>query len=430
MRIKDIMNKFLDKLKKIYSSNLGGGISWNMVALGFMAVSGLIYQAVIKGVYGNATLGLFGQAFAYYAAAAQLAVCGIHFSVLKYVSEFHDDEEKLAKIFGSSILATSAVSAVTVGIFYGVLYAISFITNDALISYLYLTVPALFFFSINKVVLNYLNGLSRMKEYAVFQSLRNIMYVVSIVIIALLKFPGKYLVLCFLITEAILFAVLAVYALKTNYIKLSLDKAWFKEHFRYGFKIMPGNLVLELNARMDVMILGWFASDAIVGIYSFALRFAEGFYQLLVVIRRNINPIIARNVSKKEFALLDELKSKLVKYARHLVPISAVFITIGYCVLAYLIGGEMSGFFPLLIVMTSITANSKYIMFGNMLNQSGFPSQEARLNIATLSTNILLNLALIPFLGMYGAAIGTAVSYIVFSVILHQSVNSKINYRI
>ena len=71
-----------------------------MVALGFMAVSGIIYQMVIKGVYGDAVNGLFGQAFAYYVAAAQLAVCGIHFSVLKYASEFHDDQEKLPKILG------------------------------------------------------------------------------------------------------------------------------------------------------------------------------------------------------------------------------------------------------------------------------------------------------------------------------------------
>lgn len=424
------MKKILDKFKKIYATNLGGGISWNMVALGFMAVSGLIYQAVIKGVYGDATLGLFGQAFAYYAAAAQLAVCGIHFSVLKYVSEFHDDEDKRSKIFGSALLATALIAAVVVALSYFVIYVASLITDDKLISYLYYAVPALFFFSINKVSLNYLNGLSRMKEYAVFQSLRYILIILSIVVIVLLKLPGKFLVLCFLVSEVILFAVLAVYAAKMNYIKLEADKSWIKEHFRYGFKIMPGNLVLELNARMDVMILGWFASDAVVGVYNFALRFAEGFYQLLVVVRRNINPVVARHVSKKDFGSLGDLKHTLVKYSKYLVPISAVLITGAYCVMAYLIGGDLSGFFPLVIVMASIAATSKYIMFGNTLNQSGYPSQEAKLNIATLMTNIALNLALIPFLGMYGAAIGTAVSYIVFSVILHISVKNKINYKL
>ena len=424
------MKRILDKLKKIYATSLGGGISWNMVALGFMAVSGLIYQGVIKGVYGDATNGLFGQAFAYYVAAAQLAVWGIHFSVLKYASEFHDDDEKLAKILGSSLLATAMVGIVVVGISYLVLFVASKLTNDSLISYLYYTVPALFFFSINKVSLNYLNGLSRMKEYAVFQTLRNILIILFIVIMVAIKLPGQYLTLCFLMSEFLLFIITMIYAIKSNYIKFKLDKEWVKEHFRYGFKIMPGNLVLELNARMDIMILGWFVSDAIVGVYYFALRFAEGFYQLLVVVRRNINPVIARNVSKNDFTALEELKSTLSKYSKYLIPACAVLITGGYAFVNYLLDGAFSGLIPLAIVMLSITVTSKYIMFGNTLNQSGYPAHEARLNIATLGTNIVLNLALIPILGMYGAAIGTAVSYVVFSVILYKSVKNKIDYKI
>ena len=39
---------------------------------------------------------------------------------------------------------------------------------------------------------------------------------------------------------------------------------------------------------MDIVVLGLFVSDALVGFYSFAIMFADGFYQILVVIRRNI----------------------------------------------------------------------------------------------------------------------------------------------
>ncbi len=426
------MDKILNKIKKMYASNLGGGISWNMVSVGFMAVSGLLYNAIILGTYGKATLGLFNQALAYYAAMAQLAVCGIHFSVLKYVSEFHDDEKKVAKIFGSSLVATAIIGVVTVLLSYAILAVVSKLTTDKLVSYLFYVVPALFFFSINKVVLNYLNGLSRMKEYAVFQSLRNIFIIASIVVFVLLKMPGETLALCFLASEFLLFVTLALYTYKSQHIKLSLDKDWVKEHMRYGIKIMPGNLVLELNARMDVMILGWFVSDAVVGVYSFALRFAEGFYQLLVVVRRNINPLVARYVSKKDLTALDELKKGLMKYIRYLVPVSAVLIVGGFIAICYILGEaeSLSALVPLIFVMAAIVFTSKYIVFGNTLNQSGFPSNEARLNIATLLTNIVLNLALIPFWGMYGAAIGTAVSYIVFSVILFNSVKNKISYKI
>ncbi len=426
------MKKFIEKFKKIYATSIGGGISWNMIAFGFMAVSGILYNSIILDVYGKEVTGFFNLAFAYYASIAQLAVCGIHFSVLKYISEFHEDKEKVAKIFGSSMISTALVSFGVVAVSFAILYLISHFVHAELIGYLYFVIPALFFFSLNKVALNYLNGLSRMKEYAVFQSLRSVFIIVSIIIMVAFKVQGRYLALCFLISELILFAVLAIYAIKTHYIELKADKYWMKEHIRYGFKVMPGNLVLELNARMDVMILGFFTSEGIVGIYSYMLRFAEGFYQLLVVVRRNINPDIARFSSKKDFDAMENLKKSLMKYSKYLVPICACLITGGAVVVVWILGktDTLAAFFPFVIVMASITLTSKYIIFGNTLNQSGFPSQEAHLNIATLGTNILINIALIPFLGMYGAAIGTAVSYFVFSVILYKSVKKRLNYKI
>ncbi len=426
------MKKITNKLKKIYSTSLGGGISWNMVAFGFMAVSGILYNSIIIYVYGKEITGLFNLAFAYYASIAQLSVCGIHFSVLKYVSEFHEKKDKVARIFGSSMISTAAVSFLSVILSFAILYGVSKFVHSELIQYLYYVIPALFFFSLNKVSLNYLNGLSRMKEYAVFQSLRSVFIIISIIIMVIVRVQGRFLALCFLISEFILFAVLVVYALKTHYVELKADKYWMKEHVRYGFKVMPGNLVLELNARMDVMILGILTNEGIAGIYSYMLRFAEGFYQLLVVVRRNINPDISRFVSKKDIVALDNLKKSLTKYSKYLVPASAVAIAGGAVFVVWIMGrlDTLSAFFPFLIVMGSITLTSKYIIFGNTLNQSGFPSQEAHLNIATLGTNIAINLALIPFLGMYGAAIGTAVSYFVFSVILYKSLIKHINYKI
>ncbi|MCK5129471.1 MAG: polysaccharide biosynthesis C-terminal domain-containing protein [Clostridiales bacterium] len=429
------MQELIVKIKKAMASQLGGGISWNMVALGFMAVGGLLYTAIIKSAYGAETLGLFGQTFGYYVAMAQLGVCGVHFSTLKYVSEFHEDSDKVAKIFGSAIFITSIIAFLISILTYVILAILNNIPNffkAELVSYMFYVVPALFFFSINKVILNYLNGLSKMKEYAVFQSLRNIFIITSIVLFTIFKAPGKMLVLCFVISEFLLLLCIVAYSLKAHYINMKLDKDWIKEHIRYGFKIMPGSFVLELNARVDVFVLGVLTNDYITGIYLFALRYAEGFYQLLVVVRRNINPIIAQYIAQKDFPSLTKLKNDLIRYAKYLVPACAVLIVIGFAAVSLVID-ETENFqatIPLIIVMVSITITSKHIIFGNILNQGGFPASEARLNIATLLTNATLNILLIPLWGMIGAAVATAISYIVFSIILTYSANNKLQYNL
>lgn len=420
------------KIKKIFSSQLGGGISWNMVSLGFMAAGGLLYNFIIMIAYGSATLGVFNLAFAYYAAMSQIAVCGIHFSTLKYISQYHDNKEKVAKIFGSALLAASMIAFTISIIVFILLIVLQNFIFDEIITYMLYIVPALFLFAINKVILNYINGLAKMKEYAVFQSLRNVYIIIAFIIFAIFKIPAKMLTLCFGITEFLLLISMIIYAVKSNYIKLSIERKWIIEHIRFGIKIMPGSLVLELNARMDVIILAIFTGDVTVGIYSFALRFAEGFYQVLVVIRRNINPYIARHIAGKKINALNKLNKSVTKYSKYLVPTGGIIITVGFILLCLILGQthNYEALIPLVIVMVSITINSTYIIFGNTLNQGGFPASEARLNIATLMTNVILNFLLIPYLGIYGAAIATAISYIIFSVILYYSSKRNIGFRI
>ena len=141
------MSDFKDNIKKVLSSKLGGGISWNIVALGFMAVSGILYNSVIQVIYGNAALGLFNLSLAYYVAIAQLGVCGMHFSTLKYVSQHHEDEDMVAKIFGSAVSATAILGAAVSFLTFCALLVVQKFSDDNLISYLFYITPALFFFS-------------------------------------------------------------------------------------------------------------------------------------------------------------------------------------------------------------------------------------------------------------------------------------------
>ena len=53
----------------------------------------------------------------------------------------------------------------------------------------------------------------------------------------------------------------------------------------YGAKSALAGVMLELNAKVDIWMIGVFLSDKLVGIYTFAAMVAEGVYQLLVVLQ-------------------------------------------------------------------------------------------------------------------------------------------------
>lgn len=276
-------------------NNFSSGLFWNYGSIFFLALGGLVFNTIIIAFYDAEILGLFNQVFAYYTLLSQLAVFGIQTSVVKYSSQYCEDDRINGKVYMSGVLASSMVSIIVVCIAYIIIVALRGHVEDTMLSGIRGVLLGLLFFSVNKVTLGYLNGNSRMKAYAVFQSLRNILIAMALFLLALGHTDGVMLILCFPCAEFCLFICMTVY-LKASKICIGRPE-WkcIKEHIRFGFYILPGNLILEFNAKLDIIALGWIlADDRLIGYYSFASLFSEGFYQLFVVVRRNLNPFIAR----------------------------------------------------------------------------------------------------------------------------------------
>jgi Na+-driven multidrug efflux pump len=62
-------------------------------------------------------------------------------------------------------------------------------------------------------------------------------------------------------------------------------------------------------------------------------------------------------------------------------------------------------------LMAGVTLNSGYRPFLGILLQGGRPGMNTVLIAAVVVGNALLNLLLIPRLGMYGSALGTALAF-------------------
>jgi len=122
-------------------------VSWNMLSFGVMGLAGIFINILIAKYYGASTLGVFNQVYAIYIVLSQFAAAGVHFSVLKNVSQFSDSPEKADTIFAGGILATTIIASVVV--------AVTYLASD-LFSYLLesegvglgvlLVLPGLFFF--------------------------------------------------------------------------------------------------------------------------------------------------------------------------------------------------------------------------------------------------------------------------------------------
>lgn len=394
----------------------GQDVLWNVASFAIMAACGIGINLIIGRWYSPDVLGIFNQTYAIFVIASQFAVAGIHLSVVKYVAQYSDNTGIYRPMDTAALILASlfaAISCTALGLFsnqIGMLFGSPGVAKG--ITYI---VPGLFFFSINKILLSILNGLSRMRIYAVYQSLRYILIIASLLIIAAMRLPGESLMLSFTIAELFLFiallpAIFREFALPSFYTLLKY--LWV--HFDFGMRSFLSNVFLQTNNRVDILILGLFWSDRTVGIYSFAAILVDGIFQLPVVLRTNYNPVLVRLISENR---LENLKTTVGKGVRITY---AVMIVIGLSVLllfplgAFVVShsNDYLKSWPILaILLTGLTIGSGYIPFSNILLQAGRPGIHTIMVGLWVLTNLMLNLLLVPIYGIWGAALATALAY-------------------
>lgn len=416
---------------KQYFNKASGDLVYNYISVAVTAICGAIFSIIIGYYYDAAVLGRFNTIYAYYIVLSQFCVCGVHMAIVKYAAEDQDSEYGLGLLFKS--LAVCIVSS-SIVIVLGVL-----VTNICLFNTLSRSMVtsintiwgALFFFSINKVFLGWLNGHSKMKAYALFQASRNLFIAVSLLVFALWGLSGEVLTYCFLIAEIILTVLGLLFLLiKHGRLRFSNSTVSMKSLAWFGLRILPSNAVLELNTKIDVICLSFILHDErLVGIYSFAALFGEGFYQLFVVIRKIINPKITRqrfSHTLKNYII--DFKTKYLMGIYLGFSLAGAILASGFVILIHIIGKNdyISGWKIMTILCIAMIINSKSIVFGNILSQTGFPFDESMLNVATTASNGILNIILILRFNIIGAALATGLSYFVFSIIQKYQVKRKL----
>ena len=83
-----------------------------------------------------------------------------------------------------------------------------------------------------------------------------------------------------------------------------------------------------------------------------------------------------------------------------------------------------------LILTLGIAASVGYLPFVGILQQVGFPGRQSMLLASTAGTNLILNLALIPPMGVRGAALATTLSWVAFVIFLRKIARPILRFAI
>ncbi|MCW5632677.1 MAG: oligosaccharide flippase family protein [Rubrivivax sp.] len=400
-----------------HSHKLARDIGWTLGSFVLLALSGMVINLVVAGARDAAALGVFNQTYAVYIIASQLATLGLHYSVLRHAALHEADEDARGRMFGTAVACALALGAGGAGLLalsagrLGALFDSA--TTGRAIAW---ASSGLLLFSLNKVLLAYLNGLRRMKAFSVLQGLRYLLVMAVVCTVAAGPWPIEVAPVAFLVAEIATALACAAYIARRGVVRhLRFDRDWLRTHVRFGAKGLAAGMFAEFNSRIDVLLIGVFLPDREVGIYSFAAMMVDGVYHVLAMVRINFNPVLVGSLRDRDHAQAVGLRRQS---ARLVLP-ATVAMGVAAIVALWLIATWVvphkdlhEGLPSLLVLMGGLVLVSVLVPFDNLLMVSGHPGYQTLQQVITVVVNAGVAVALLPFLGIVGAACGTAASYV------------------
>ena len=201
-------------------------------------------------------------------------------------------------------------------------------------------------------------------------------------------------------------------------------RAWLMAAGAFG--LLAG--LQTINSTLDIVMIGIMRSREEVGIYKIAVTAAGLTVLGLQVINIVIMPRIAHLHAGRELKAMQALvttTARLILLAAGLA--SLVLIVFGKVLIGYAFGADFVAGYPALVVLTlGQLANAAFGSVGLLLNMSGHERFSLVGVAIACVANVCLNLVLIPLFGILGAATATAVTLVIWNVVLYWQVWQKL----
>jgi len=177
---------------------------------------------------------------------------------------------------------------------------------------------------------------------------------------------------------------------------------------------------------IDVALIGFFLSQSAVGAYEIAWRVTLLTTLLSEAIGTTIFPQISRWAERGEMKKIEDIITQSITPSVALViPATFGVWLLGDEILGVVFGSEYAtAGLALLILMIEKIFRSVHVIIGHTLQAIDRPDLAARAAVLSILVNMILNLVLIPPFGIVGAAVATATSFII-NTVLHGLYLSK-----
>lgn len=394
-------------------------VQWAFISIFTSSLVNFILRIVLGRELGPEGLGVYTLAFTIYLFGVQFAAFGIGSAQTFYIAESIDNHPTIRK-YVSSGMTSSIITGILMGVgfFYLAPYiAISFFKNPELVGLIQLISLTFPFIAIQKSVLGTLNGFRTMHLYALINILQNISTVSLSVILVLVFRMGVQGAVVGLVAPTIIIGILSPLLIREH---LGLDHSlWDIPAIRattvFGFYAVLANSVSYLNNQINSVFIGYYLNPTEVGIFAVAVLLSQTLTLIPNAIQTVTNPVMATLNAKEDLEGVRRIFYSTLRKSFFIAAGSAVLLAVFSPFIISLLFGEkfLTSYISLLLLLPGSVILASYMAVGTTLASIGKVHIIFRIGIISVVINIIMNILLIPSVGIEGAAIATSMTAII-----------------
>jgi O-antigen/teichoic acid export membrane protein len=388
-------------------------VGFSFVSLGISAVVHFALRVFLARYLGESDLGLYTLSFTVYSFGILFGAFGIGNALTKYVAEFREDAPRTSMLLTNGIMASFAIGCIMGLLLYVGASTIAnrFFDMPELAALLRIVSIAFPFIAIEKATLGFLNGLRRMRLFAIINISQN-MLIVALTVLLVLSGHGLKGAAWALVLPVVVLSLFSVFIMRDSASRprLSPFVTASKLLLAFGGFVVLANGIGMIQTNMDSVMIGYFMKDADVGIYAAAVVLSQAILLPSQALQMITGPMMATLWGKGDRAGIEKVINDTLKFtAAFIIPIAFTAIILAPDLLKVIFTEKfVSATDPLRILLIGIGFLAIWASVGAALSSTAYVKVIFILGSVSLAANMLLNALLIPRLGISGAATATS----------------------
>jgi len=393
---------------------------------------GLILIPILTKTLGAEGYGIWSQILVTISLLAPLCTLELGYAITRFLAP-EKDKEKVGKHLSSILAATSLIALAVSALIFVLSQPLAIAVFGGADAAFYIRISALLIFlaAIDQIMIEYFTGFQQIKRYSIFLISQTTGELALIAYLALSGF-GLFGVIISLLIARALTSVIGFLWIKSD---IRISKPSFsvvKPYLPFTLPLLPTALCYWLINLGDRYVIGYFMGASAVGIYSASYGLGSLLAFFYAPLSGTLFPAIVKSYENNK---IPEVKTYL-RYSLKFFLMFAIPSFFGLSILSksLLVTLATSEFAEAYMVI-SIVALATLLFYCssitiNVLAVFKETREAGIIHGVSASINVILNIALVPRIGIVGAAIATLITFMVHLIIVSKMSFKRLSYRI